>query len=91
MLREEHGLVRPADSGQSTWNCGVSEEKVSFHWDLVPGVSISFADRPGVGLDPVIELRPSACLKRIEGEVTHGLVPEQIMLFLPYPRSSAAS
>ena len=73
---EDRGLVRPADSGRGTWNCGVSEEKVSFHRDLVLGIGICFGfiDRPGVGLNPVIQLCPSACLQHIKGEVTPGLV-----------------
>lgn len=72
---EDRGLVRPADSRQGTWNCGVSEEKVSFHWDLVLGTGIcfSFVDRPRVGLNPVVQLCPSASLQHIKGEITPGL------------------
>lgn len=60
---EDRGLVRSADSGQGTWNGGVSKEKVSFHGDLVTGISVSVVDGPRVSLDPVIKLCPSACLK----------------------------
>lgn len=69
MWTEEHGLVRSADSGQGTWNCGVSKEEVSFHRDLVAGISVSVIDGPRVSLDPVIELRPSARLKHIKVEI----------------------
>lgn len=69
MLTEEHGLGRSADSGQGTWNRGVSKEEVSLHWDLVPGISVSVIDGPRVSLDPVIELCPPACLKHIKVEI----------------------
>lgn len=75
MLMEDRGLVRSADSGWGTWNCGVSEEKVSFHRDLVLGVGIGFGfvDRPGVGLNSVVQLCPAACLQHIKIEITPGL------------------
>lgn len=66
---EEHGLVRSADSGQGTWNRGVSKEEVGFHRDLVAGISVNVVDGPRVSLDSIIELRPSACLKHIKVEM----------------------
>lgn len=48
------------------WNRGVSKEKVSFHRDLVAGISVGVVDRPRVSLDPVIQLGPSARLDKEE-------------------------
>lgn len=52
--------------GIIAWNCGISEEKVSFHGDLMAGVGICVIDGPRVGLDSIIELRPSASLDEEE-------------------------
>lgn len=78
-------MLRSADSGQGTWNRGVSKEKVSFHRDLVPGISVSVVDGPRVSLDPVIELRPSACLRHIKEEMNE-LERNLLVLFSAVPQ-----
>lgn len=85
MLTEKHGSVRSADSGQGTWNRGVSKEKVSFHRDLVAGISVGVVDRPRVSLDPVIQLRPSARLEHIKVEI-NGLERKLLVLFSAVPQ-----
>ena len=85
MLTEERGLVRSADSGQGTWNRGVSKEKVGFHGDLVPGTSVRVIDGPRVRLDAVIQLRPSASLKHIKGEM-NGLEGRLLVPFSAVPQ-----
>lgn len=40
-----NGVIQLADDRFDTWNCGIGEEKVGLHWDLVSGIGICVIDR----------------------------------------------
>lgn len=65
------GLHKPGATpwvppGVIAWDCGIGEEEVGLHWDLVSGIGVRVVDRARVGLDPVIELCPPARLNEEE-------------------------
>lgn len=79
------GMVRLADNGLRTWNCGIGEEKVGLDGDLVSGTGICVIDGPRVGLDPVIELCPPARLNS-KAEIAPWSWEQKLVLSTAVPR-----